>query len=178
MQSLILIFLLLTLSFSCTRTLPHAKAGYKSIHSHIDTMENSEDWLGSSIGGSFYDGDIKQLIVNFYVKTEEFNIEYARSLIVKGIETFLSSINENDQLIPHLNHFPFTYNDLDYGISVYTPEWKWLGYVFLVNGRLCFYEVNEFDNLDKVHEEPYPKALHKIKAGLAVPVPQFPGKRT
>lgn len=173
---MLFLFLLIT-SFSCARMPPHMKAGYTSINKHIEKMENSEHWMKEAIGGSFYDGDIKLLTVSFIVLSDNFNIEQARSLMVKGVETFLTSINMNDQLIPHLNHYPFTYQDIDYSISLYTPERKWLGFVLLVKDRLCFYKTKEFityesPQTEKVHEEPYTEALQKVNAGLAMPVLQ------
>lgn len=136
-------------------------------------MSTSENWLPQSIGGSFYDDDIKALTVSFITTAENFNVDYLRSLMIKGVEIFLSSINTTNELIPYLNHYPFTYKDLNYGISIYTPDGKWLGHSFLRNGKLCFFKTDEFKNTDKVHEEPYTEALQLIKAGLAIPAQQI-----
>lgn len=136
-------------------------------------MQNSDNWIVDSIGGSFYDGDIKALSVGFVIVSNQFNIDYSRSLIIKGIECFLESINSNNRAIFQLNHFPFTYQNVKYHISIYTADRKWLGAAFLINGKLCYYKVDELRNLEKIYEEPYLEALHKIKAGLAIPAPQL-----
>lgn len=173
MKFLHLIFFFLIFLTSCTRFPPHEKAGYICINKHIKTMLNSEEWVPEAIGGSFYDDDIKVLTVRFIASAEEFDVDYLRSLMVKGVETFLNSINSNEELIPHLNHFPFTCNDLNYGISLYTTEGKWLGHSFLLKGNLCFFKTNEFKHTEQVHEEPYTEALQLIKAGLAIPAQQI-----
>jgi len=165
----LLLFLLL-LSTSCTRVPPFEKAGYTSINNHIQQMNKSEHWVAESIGGSFNDDVVKKLNVGFIVSAEQFNIEYARSILVKGIEIFLNSINTNEKLIPYLHHYPFTHQDLVYSVALYTPEGKWLGFSFLINGELCFFIADEFKHLEKVHEEPYSEALEKIKAGLVFPM--------
>lgn len=157
---------------------PHEKAGYISINRHIQKMQNTESWKPDAIGGSFYDGDIKLLTVAFIAPADYFNIDHLRSLMINGIETFLTSINTNDQVIPYLNHYPFTYQDIDYGISVYSPEGKWLGHAFLLKGDLVYFKTNEFRNsegkrTEQIHEEPYPEALHKIKTGLTGQIMQL-----
>lgn len=169
-STLILFGLLILLS--CTQYSQHEKAGYLSISEHSTRMKKNYNWIIESVGGSFYDGDVKKLTVSFKATSESFNIINTRSMIVNGIETFLSSINSNSDLIKHLNHYPFTDQDIKYAISLYSQEGEWQGHVFLLKGNLYFYKVNQFGDLEEVHQEPYPEALEKVKAALAVPISQ------
>ncbi|MBS0629626.1 MAG: hypothetical protein JSS30_05300 [Verrucomicrobia bacterium] len=175
-MKLLVFFFLVIFITSCTRLPPHQKAGYSTIRGHIKNMAE-EHWLTESIGGSFYEGDIKQLEVSFKVISDEFNIDHLRSLMVKGIETFLTSINSDNQVCPYLNHYPFTDKDIEYGVSLTSSEGKWLGFAFLMKGNLIYYKTHPYilirnAQIEKVLVEPYPEALQKVKAGLESILPQ------
>lgn len=157
------LFLVLLVCFSCTRISPHTKAGLTIINTHFKEMRVREGWVPESIGGSFCD-NIVMLTATFLVEGDDFNISSSRKKIIQGSELFLSQINQNEKLIPHLNHYPFTNKDIEYGVSIYTKEGKWLGYVSLIKGNLYFSKVNELGNLERIHKESYLEALEKLKS--------------
>lgn len=146
----------------------HCKQGYAAIKSHIKEMEQTEGWLGEAIGGSFSEENIRMLTTSFQVISPKdyFDVEFAREKMIHGIEIFLTAINSSPTLVSHLDHFPFTYKDLDYGLSFYTNEGKWLGHVFILKGNLSYFETDENRRSHKIHKESFPEALEKVQSGL------------
>ncbi len=169
-----LAFISLLFTLSCSRMPEHCRQGYAAIHSHNEYMKKTKGWLGASIGGSYSEEDIKMLTTSFQIISEEtqFNVELARQQMVLGVKLFLSSINQNSSLIKHLNHHPFTHEDLDYGLSYYTKEGEWLGHSFLVNGNLVFFETDENRQLQEIHREVFSEALEKVEGGVVRSAPR------
>ena len=161
-RSLTFLFLL---CFSCTRTPPHMATGYKIIHQHQNAM-SLLGWIPQSVGGSFSLDDIKVLNSSFMIIADHYDVNKTREQIVLGAKKFLDHINNIEAGKKHLNHFPFTYQDLDYSLMICDQEGKLLGHTFLMFGDVMFSEADEFGHLQRIHEETFPEALDKVQGAL------------
>jgi len=146
--------------------------GYTLIHEHHDEMVKSCNWIPQAIGGSFYGGDIKMLTTCFMIIEEEYDIEKTREYIIKGANQFLKEINSNENAITHLNHYPFTYEDLDYSLIICSKNRTLLGHTFLLKGDVMFSKADEFKHLQRIHEESYSEALEKVQTSLLQTAPK------
>lgn len=129
-------------------------------------MKKAKTWDLEGYGGSFYGDDIKNLIAGFAVyNDEDFTYEQARDLIVEGVEKFLSEINCNQSLKKYLNHYPFTFEDIEYRIVFNTAAHEELSYISLVKGFLV-YRLFDEAQIDStlLFEEPYIDALAKVRS--------------
>lgn len=119
-----------------------------------------------SYGGSFYDDDVKALYAGFTVNnTNNITYETARTLLVNSAEEFLKSINEDKMLNPYLNHYPFTYKDIEYTLTFKSQEGEFLSSISSVNGVIFYYLNDQAQfNLVELVQEPYSEALAKVQA--------------
>lgn len=154
---------------SCLARDQGCQAGYKAINSYAKKMHKTEKWDLRSIGG-FFDNNIGSLALSF-TAYKEVDVAEARRMIVDGIENFLISVNQNEKTRHLLTHYPFTYNDIDFGI-VFEPEKEGLVvHTAIVNNEICYWTVDpqkEGNNHVILHSEPYEEA-YKIVMGKELP---------
>ncbi len=162
-----LISLFSLLCVSCSRMPDHMQTGYSMIHTHYENVASTKNWIPHAIGGSFYGGDIKALFSHLIVVLDDLDIKKCRQFLIEGSTGFLETINENENAIDHLNHFPFTHKDIKYSLMICSKDGKLLGDVLLLKGKIFYSKSDEFEHLVDVHKETYAEALELLKSDHA-----------
>ena len=95
--------------------------------------------------------------------------EQIRNILIDCVEEFLTTINLNEKLRPHLKQFPFTAKEIDIGLfivdnhkhEIFDPC---IGTATAVAGKLRYYSVSKDDlfTLKQVAEEDYDTALQLV----------------
>ncbi len=172
------LFLFLIFVCGCSRIPPHTASGLSVIHHHQEEMYEKHDWLPQSKGGSFSEDQVRKLSTSFDIILNNYDIDETRRLLLEGAEKFLEEINRDPQLLPHLAHHPFTFKDIKYSLLVISPDDRLIGHTFLMQGNAIFSAANEYEELYRVHEEPYVEACEKVfgKQPQIIRAPSSPPK--
>lgn|SRR3569832_440415 len=100
--------------------------------------------------------------------SKEITLEEGRKLITYCVSEFLTNINKNEEIKPHLIHFPFTPPDVEIHIFIRQPDNKdvplgSLAAVSEVRGQVS-YDIREpFPVvLKQIHEETFEEALKLV----------------
>jgi len=115
--------------------------------------------------------DIKMLNLSFFIK-ENITVDDAREIMIFFAETFLTAVNQNEKIKPHLANYPFTSENLGLMVSFLNEDGSrvippGLNNVILTHGEIT-YSVKDLENLYehvKVYTEPYDEALSKVREG-------------
>ncbi len=93
------------------------------------------------------------------------NMEEGRKLVIHCVNEYLSAINSNEALRPHLVHYPFTPQDVEIALYIRGSDNNDvpLGALFVVserNGKIV-YKIREPDPiiLKRIYEEPFEEAV-------------------
>lgn len=162
-----IMFVFFIFFFSCSERCYHCDAGYALIFEHSKKMNQIYQSKLAGYGGSFYDKHVNELMVSLS-HYREVDIDKARSMMIKGIDEFLASINSDQKIHDFLLHSPFTYKDIQYSMDFLSPEGHFLTngsitYVSLIKGILYYDICDENTKQLKDHsEEPYLEALEKV----------------
>ncbi len=112
--------------------------------------------------------DIKMVSLGYRAKRHA-TVEEARELFIKYSQKLLKRINEDEKMRPFLNQYPFTENNIEFGLSFFQKNQKEftdgsVSYVFLVRGKIfyCRYD-GEKNQLVDLLVEPYQDALHQVQ---------------
>ncbi|HEY4831656.1 MAG TPA: hypothetical protein VIH61_03750, partial [Waddliaceae bacterium] len=65
-------------------------------------------------------GGIPDYVTNFslyYILTDKVEMPEARKIFVNNVEDLLQLINSNEQIRPYLSNYPFTINNLEFGLA-------------------------------------------------------------
>jgi hypothetical protein len=151
---------------SCKQTA--SETGYQAIGSYTKKAKKEWEWEICGIGGQF--GDTIQKFNLDYDVVKESDVNEARRQLVKGVEKFLSMINQRERIIPLLVEFPFTNQRLKFGLSFSKPDGGFvepnhIAYALLLNGTIS-YSITTPKRLEHVHEESYEEALQIVKNEL------------
>jgi hypothetical protein len=97
----------------------------------------------------------------------EAKVEQARELITYAINTYLSDINNNQEIRPYLHEYPFTAKNVEIRLFIYGPDRRELspekiGYVSSIDGVLEYYTRSDKDH--PICKETYDEALGKISS--------------
>lgn len=117
-------------------------------------------------GGGFID-NFNNIDLSFN-GAKDLSVIEARILIIECTQELLRRINHDVQIKPYLSHYPFTEKGINLLIS---PRKKngdkvdsdFVALCFTCNGMLYYYVNNpKEDDLKKIYEEPYQKALEIV----------------
>jgi len=95
-------------------------------------------------------------------------IEEGRELLVLSVEKFLSALNANQQIRPHLSQYPFKPKNVEVEIFINNPDGSEFGNTSLsvvssVNGIIKYKTYNrETYKFTEVYREIYEEAVEKI----------------
>ena len=168
MKKVVSMLLLMCAFFSsCSERCYHCDLGYALIFEHSKKMQQIYESKLSTIGGSFFGNHVNELFVTLS-HHQAVDVDQARSMMIKGIDEFLSSINSDQKIRVFLRHYPFSYQDIEYSMDFLSPDGHFLtngsiAYVSLVKGTV-YYDVYD-ENAQKLvdyFEEPYLEALEKV----------------
>lgn len=112
-------------------------------------------------------GQIHSMAMSF-VYYGDISMEESRELLVYCIEEYLSAINANEKIRPHLSHYPFTSHGLEITIFIQqqdgrNPPVGFLSIVGEINGKVS-YEIRQpgHPSTKKIHQESYEEAKNLI----------------
>ena len=165
--------LILLVIISCNKKEGYSYQGYKFI-THTDRFEETHDLClarygintNRTINTPEWD-DIHDFEVTFY-SLDHLNLKEARKKIVDCIEDYLTLINSNEKLKPHLFKHPFTQKELFFRISFYDKSGKrvnkkYISMCYLDDEMIYYCNTPKDDILITLHKESYSEALKKTK---------------
>ena len=121
-SSLLLLLLLTSCDQWCPPVEPPTKSSLISLVTNktIKTLK-AEDQLYACGHGSQAMYQIEMLALSFnYFKPVD--VENGRRLLIKAVETYLASINEENKIHSHLGHYPFVPKDVEIRIFIETRD--------------------------------------------------------
>ena len=142
----------------------HIQVSDRLVSSYIEeTKNNGLKLIGS--GGSFMH-DIQAYDLH-YITVQNLDVNAARNLYVKTMETLLHRINHDPKIRPYLHTYPFTIENVKIMSSFKKPDGKrvdskYVALVFCVKGKID-YSRNVNNTLQDLYEEPYSEALRIVK---------------
>lgn len=160
------IYLLLILFFCTGCSCPvHVAAAHRVMNSFTKKMEREGFHLCSS-GGAMMD-DIKQITLDYEI-CQNVNVDEARIIFIKYAESLLEQVNSDIKIRPYLHNYPFTSENILFGISFCKPDGNfadppYIADVLLQNkNNRVFYSVHnkQTELLDDVYSESYEEALN------------------
>lgn len=159
----VIIPLLACLIYSCSRPSVEQRESFALINSYSKELAKTKSLFMIGKGGSFYDR-IKILdIVCMY--DEQLDLDSARRLIVPGVEGFIRKINNSAKLKSYLHHYPFSCQDVKFGIIFNYPEDGLtvndkVASVNAKNGYIFYhYYDTQVQQLKLLHKETFEEAL-------------------
>lgn len=96
------------------------------------------------------------------------DMDKGRELVVYCVNEYLAAINANEEIRPHLIHYPFTPSDVEIRIFIYKPDRKDvpigdLSVVSQAYGQVVYKVREPFPVvLKRVHEETFEEAVQQI----------------
>ena len=173
-MNLIRLFLLIVLGLitsSCQQFQEECREDLVMIHNimndHIRHMKDEYQIKAIMSGGGFMD-DINKVGFGFSC-TEKGSIELARKLIVYGTEKLLKEINDSEEIRPYLHNFPFTAENIRYGVTFFDENFKIqqkvVAHALLMIGTIS-YSIDgppEKPGYQDVLEETYEEALEIVR---------------
>lgn len=176
MKFLSIIFSVLSLSQLCSQTYE-----YPPYYPHVLKMQDKffkivhQKYGLASFGvGGNLQGNVKALALDFrYCGPSILSKEELRRLLVELTESYLQEINSNSELIPYLDVYPFTPENISIEIDLYTIEDKrfiYPNYTIAISdyGKIKFFSDDEQTPIGshRIEEkETYEEALKKINDG-------------
>jgi hypothetical protein len=157
--------------FSCSKQSPHVVEAHRVMSRHIEDVEKDGKVFVFGTGGAMMD-DIQMLALNFF-SYETLDVNQARRLIVNGIESLLERVNNDPKIRPYLHDYPFTVENLRYGISFRDSNIRslnppYIAFVFTCNKDLHYKKNDPVTNqyVDD-YEESYEEALAIVRGERA-----------
>jgi len=107
---------------------------------------------------------VEMSALSFVHEGEPYDIDKARELLVYAAEVFLNEFNSFEKIRAYLANYPFTSKNID--LTIFFNDEKNYGYiaphliyVYLGQGGIVKYVVDENNQFKKIHEETYEEAL-------------------
>ncbi len=154
---------------SCSEKCPAGEAGYALIQSYAKKIKETEHWYCDGVGGGFDYDRIRVLGTGFEIDNPEVSVDEARVFFVKALEGFLDEINNDLKARPYLVHYPFTCDDVRFGISfpfnspLFISDVN-VASVTIINGKIYYDSYNKATGkLIDLYEEDYSEALKIVK---------------
>jgi hypothetical protein len=117
-------------------------------------------------------GQIKMLGLSFnYYKP--ISIEEGRELLITAVDEFIKNVNEDEDIRPHLNNYPFKSKNIDIRIFIHNPNGSDvtagnLRVITSIDGILE-YDIRDpkTNRLTTIYKETYEEALSKMDTTVA-----------
>ena len=119
------------------------------------------------IGGSMMH-NVKSMEITLNMK-KFCKIGEARKLIVDYSQEYLRRINNNKKLLPYLDKYPFTYEDIKIDVSfsdknANPPNDEYIVLSFLKDGYIYYFKSNPFSiRYDLIQSEPFEEAVKIVR---------------
>ncbi len=154
---------------------PLLKEKYRKIMHNM--MENFQKEVCSNYplfvmgtgGGMLYSIEMTHFMFGSY---EPKTIEGARNLYLELMEKWLEKVNSNEEVRPHLENYPFTYENVELELAFFEKHpyvfasGDLVGSLSCINGLIHYSTDNpETDLLLLLHKEPYEEAVKLWRAG-------------
>ncbi len=112
--------------------------------------------------------DIEMVCLGYRTKRRA-TVEEARELFIKYSQKLLQRINEDEKMRPFLNQYPFTANDIEFGLSFVQKNNRpftdgSVAYVSVVRGNIYYYRYDGGKrDFVEILKEPYQDALQHVQ---------------
>jgi hypothetical protein len=167
---LLLLFLLIFVCILVFRVSNRSSAYNVSIERLLNEMAHvakSKYGLSCSSKGGAFLNDVQELSLSFNSTGRMLGINESRVLLLECTRDCIEVVNNDKEIRPFLNHYPFTENGLSIGISFYddytnrvSPEY--IARVSLINGVIYYSSYRE--QLDREFSETYGEARGIVEA--------------
>lgn len=150
----------------CVALPKHEIEADRIMNAYTYHVEKAYGFRSFAVGGGMMD-DVKSITLK-YIAYEKVDIPTARKMLVQNIEDLLKTINSDEKIRPYLHNYPFTVNNLKFGLCFFDSNNDWieppyLGKAILLNGKIHYSLWNEpKDMLETQEEETYEEALQKV----------------
>ena len=145
----------------------YVKLAHEITEKTAKKLKEQKGFSLAGTGGQMMD-DIQMMMMgfNFYKVVD---IETARQLLVDSVQEYLSAINSNEKIRPHLHNYPFTAQNVEIVIYFYNPDGSnvppgKLSIAEANQGKVVYYiDDPEKHTIKSLHEETYEKALKLVE---------------
>jgi len=128
------------------------------------------DVVGASFGGTLQD-KIRVILVGVESKKTDCTVDEARELLVNCVEEYLTEVNKNEKLRPHLCHYPFTNNEIRFRVGFSARNDDAVHLVSIIKGHVYYSSAKEGQvGLVRKYDETYEEAKEKVMAGRSAAV--------
>ena len=101
---------------------------------------------------------------------QQVNTEEARKLVVECVNRILEKVNADEEIRPYLENFPFTANNIEFGILFFQKKDKhfvkdgFIASAGSLKGKLYYrvFDATEPTTLNTIHEEPFEEGLRIV----------------
>lgn len=168
MEIRVLIILTCLLLYSCSKPCYHCDLGHNLIFEHAKQMNAENLCFLGGYGGSFFDRQVRELDINLS-HIQKVDVTTARVMLVRGVEQFLISVNNDKKIREFLIHYPFTSHDLRYSMDFFSESGQFvssdfIAYVSLIKGNIYYSIYNQKTKmLEDIAKESYLEAMEKVK---------------
>jgi hypothetical protein len=107
-----------------------------------------------------------------YSSNQKLNVAQTRELFVEIEEELIRKYNENEEIRPYLDNFPFTSNNIELSLTFFDKSYEFMSdgfvaYAVIIKG-IIYYSTDSHDStrgnpLVDLHEEPYEEALRIVR---------------
>jgi len=152
----------------------HIRLIDKVTASHVKKMNEQYGARACMYGGNCNDGTVNYIGIGLD-KKGHFNIDQARKQIILQVQEYLKEINSSEEVRAYLVHYPFTYEDLSYGVSFVNEEggfqkvdkenkYNSIASVLCSSNGVTYnyYDDPEY-GLQKLHRETFEEAIEILK---------------
>jgi hypothetical protein len=160
---LIISFFTLSCSDHKNQTVNYEKIADKITIETAKNLKEEKNLFLIGIGGRMmHDIQMMGMSFNYYQKVD---LSSARKLLVEAVETYLSNINNNQNIKPFLHEYPFTAKNVEVRIFIYEPDRSELPpediyRISSRNGILRYY--NRLDRDNPICKQTFEEASKKI----------------
>lgn len=164
----IFFLILLFISFTACSSEPiHIKLANEITTEFSKKVRQTDNLILIGSGGAMM-ADIEKFSF-YFEKIQSPSLSEARILIVRNIEKFLYSINNNEEIRYYMHEYPFNIKNIDFSIGFVTSKGNFvdsphIAHVFSCKGNIVYSVFNHsLDKLEQVHSETYSDALNLTK---------------
>lgn len=170
---LILSILILVTTLSCSTHLSKSEVLFnETIRNYVEIIAQKEQMYAYGTGGSMMGGPNMDLIrkFNFAFRSKKLvDMKQARAITIRCVEQLLSMVNENEEIRPFLEFYPFPPKGADLTL-VFLPfdtldpfsEKVYISTIFFMKEKIYYLQYDhDKKNDDFIYEETYQEALER-----------------
>jgi hypothetical protein len=138
---------------------------FSILNKYSNFLQKTEGFEVFGTGGAMTT-NVKSVFVS-YVSNKNVGLEEARKIYISVIENLVKEYNNDKEIRPYLNDYPFTYNNIDLHIS-FKNKGNYIGnkkIAFILKAKgIIYYDIfdEKLDDFIDIYQEPYEEGLKII----------------